>query len=345
MLVLAALVWKRNQRADKGVNESAISPSVSEIVLATQSLTPSGTAANQAYVSAATSSNAAAQITTDAHSQGVESKNMPINFYGKVIDQDKLPVIGAKITIRVRRWQVSIPASVEATYAEHALTSDSQGNFQLIGQTGDSMELKLVDKIGYELSPRAVRSFVYSGPVWFSSKPEHPVVFRLWKKGRAEPLIVHKKFFGTIPDGRLTTFDVFTGKKFDGEQGNGTINLRITRPLNVSRRDKYDWMLTAQVAAGGILASEDEFMRWAPESGYSEKFVIQFKQTDMELSQVVKRRFFIKTQQGIYGHIELEAYPFYDGEAAFQVTSVVNPSGSRNLEYDEAVQPKPTVHE
>lgn len=290
-------------------------------------------------------SNITPQINTEALSASITSMNEPISFFGRVIDQDNQAIVGSKIKLSIRRWMLSPNQGADGEYNEHILQSDAGGHFQITDKTGDSLQIKAIEKDGYELSPRARLAFSYGGPAPFAADSAAPVVFRLWKKGQAEPLIIYDKFFGVIPDGRLTTFDVFSGKKLEVEQGPGAINLRITRPLNVSRRDKYDWTLTVQVVAGGILASEDEFMRRAPESGYSEKFVIEFKQTDTKWSQVVKKRFFIKTQQGVYGHFELEAYPFYDGEAAFQVRSVINPSGSRNLEYDKAVQPKPKVYE
>jgi hypothetical protein len=52
----------------------------------------------------------------------------------------------------------------------------------------------------------------------------------------------------------------------------------------------------------------------------------------------VKRRFFLKLRSGQYARADLEIIA--RGGHFFRVTSYLNPSGSRNLEYDPDAQPR-----
>jgi len=292
-------------------------------------------------------SNIAPQKYAKALSDSVDSMNVPISFYGRVIDQEDRAIAGAKIKIGVRQWTVSPSQGAEGVFDEYDCATDAQGKFEFLGKTGDNMEIKAIEKAGYELSPRTTRAFMYSGPVWFTSERSNPTVFRMWKRGQAEPLVIQDKFFVTAPDGRSSVVDLLAGKKaVNTKLDEKSIAISIERPQNVSRRDKYDWHAKLQMAdGGGLLETTDEFMYLAPKDGYEQSQALEFKNESSNWSSVIKKRYFTKTPAGLYGRVELEIYAYYDGEAAFRVKSFINPSGSRNLEYDEAVQPKPTMHE
>jgi hypothetical protein len=52
------------------------------------------------------------------------------------------------------------------------------------------------------------------------------------------------------------------------------------------------------------------------------------------------RTFYLNSRGGqVYGHLQIkELEPDYRGKAALRIESYVNPSGSRNLEFDPAKQ-------
>ncbi len=169
----------------------------------------------------------------------------------------------------------------------------------------------------------------------------------MWKKGQAEPLIIHSKSFDAAPDGRTNMVSLVTGVKTESATlDDQSIAISINRPAIASNADKYDWSVRIQMAGGGLLESEDEFMYRAPASGYKPNFVFQFKKDADGWNSALKKKFFLETRQGIRGTVELEVYPVnLGGKTTFRLNSVINPSGSRNLEYDPAVQPKPKVYE
>ena len=56
----------------------------------------------------------------------------------------------------------------------------------------------------------------------------------------------------------------------------------------------------------------------------------------------MKQKYFVKYADGNYGRIDFD---FLARNGVYRILSFINTSGSRNLEYDEAVQPKPSVQE
>ena len=104
----------------------------------------------------------------------------------------------------------------------------------------------------------------------------------------------------------------------------------------------FNWKVRISVPGGGIVATPEEFNFSAPENGY-----LPYVETDMPASSdqwetSIKRKYFIKLADGNYGRIDFD---FLSRNGVYRINSFINPSGSRNLEYDETVQRKPAVQE
>ena len=108
----------------------------------------------------------------------------PIEFYGKVVDENSNPVVGAKVTFS---W---IETPEETGTRSSAAESDAEGLFSLHGARGPSLRVS-VDKEGYYSSRKNPPGFKYGSFAIddFSPDPRNPVIFHLWKKGKGEALI------------------------------------------------------------------------------------------------------------------------------------------------------------
>ena len=116
----------------------------------------------------------------------------PIEFYGKVVDENSNAVAGAKVDFH---W-VEIPA--EDGNRTTNTESDTEGLFSLHGQLGPYLSVS-VSKDGYYASHHWQRGFNYSlGPDIISPDPQNPVVFILRKKGQGAELITSDN--GMQPD-------------------------------------------------------------------------------------------------------------------------------------------------
>ncbi len=112
---------------------------------------------------------------------------MPVNFYGKVVDQADQPVQGAKVRFQ---WTDMSPTGTSERFTQ----SDEQGTFLLLGGRGKNLGV-YVSKDGYHSVRDGRGAFVYAAffdPNFIEPDPNAPVVFHLIKKQQAQPLVKAK---------------------------------------------------------------------------------------------------------------------------------------------------------
>ena len=106
--------------------------------------------------------------------KAIESNNTPINFWGKIVDQDEKPVGGAKVKLRTLIGSASVKGVVGESQEVFETQTDVIGTFSLISARGYSLLIESISKDGYELSPKIKLTMDTYG------SPERPVVFRMW---------------------------------------------------------------------------------------------------------------------------------------------------------------------
>jgi hypothetical protein len=308
----------------------------------TAALLPSPPPANNAAAPASPTSNAilrpspavpkpnrAEQITA-----GTLRLNVPINFYGKVVDQKAIPVAGASIRLKYREYlQVApnVPAENNPTVE---LATDANGRFELTGVQGDAVSIEDISKSGYQLSGKTSLSYAYAEET-LSPDPSSPVIFKLWKKQGADRLVTGDKFYGVVPDGRVYTLDLLAHKKTEGGQDAGDLKVSVQRPEKADRKTKFDWSFSIDGISGGVIESPDDFLNLAPETGYQAHYQFRMVASNPDWVPEVTKQFYIQSRDGkIYSRITVEVIPDYKDKSVFSVKYFVNPTGSRNLEYD-----------
>ena len=254
----------------------------------------------------------------------------PIKFYGKVIDENNGAVPGAMV---VFQWT---DTSANGT-SERTVYTGGDGRFELTGVSGKRLGINQLQKDGYyRVNKGAPRSFEYAAffeENYYQPDPANPVTFRLKKKGDVPlELVVRQALMGITPDGSPHYIDLATTRKTS--EGKGDIAIRITRtaPTEVKQ---YDWEATIEgVNGAGVLESADEFMFEAPEAGYEQTYSYRFRVSDPEWKSQLGRKYFVRARNGqLHGRLELDFIPKYQNSAAIAVHFYVNPTGSRNLEY------------
>jgi hypothetical protein len=272
----------------------------------------------------------------------VRQSNVPIEFYGKVVDQNDRPLSGAKIKTRIRHWILAAPNTPGGRTKEHVLISDENGSFILTKENGDALTIAAIEKEGYELSKKAKRSYSYKGTSEiFTPDSDNPVVFKMWKQQGAEKLIKGDKFYGIIPDGRQYTLNLLYGQKIEGDSSKGDLKVTIERPAQITPRTPYDWSFTIEGINGGVIETADEFMYLAPESGYQPKYQFSMNSTHPKWSDKTKKQFYLSSRdRKFFGRMEVDVYSSYRDQAVFDVHYFLNTNGSRNLEYDPLLQTK-----
>jgi hypothetical protein len=263
--------------------------------------------------------------------QMIEAANVPIDFYGQVVDQDTNPVPGVKINVAIQ--QLYSPSltnlAVGGTVLRLEKETGADGRFDIHGEKGTSLDMESVHKDGYELEPNAPHSFGSSGGSF-----DQPVVFKMWSANIHEQLITGEKKFQIVPDGRPYVIDLTKGTI--AESGYGDLKVSVKRPAQVALGQKYDWSCAVDAISGGLLQETDSSssMYSAPSDGYTPSFRFEQKIGNGWGDSTGSERFYVMLNKGQeYGRMVIELYAYYNDHipGLIRISYAINPSGSHIL--------------
>lgn len=276
-----------------------------------------------------------ASVTPEEKSRGVvESKNVSVEFWGKVVDQNDAPLAGVKIESQIRHWDFISGSGAAQTKINAATTTDADGQFHIGGSSGDDLTLKIA-KEGYELEPKAKLGFGYGLAEQFTARTDAPMIFKMWPTNIHESLVTGEKRFHIVPDGRAYVIDLAKGTI--AETGQGDLRLWIKRPEQVALGQRYEWSCEIDAINGGGFLEETNFnssMYSAPERGYLPVFSHQENVRSGWSDSTGMKRFYLKLDNGRqFGRMTVELFAYYNDKAPglMEIHYAINPSGSRVL--------------
>lgn len=249
-----------------------------------------------------------------------------ISFFGRVVDQHGTPISGANAWLA---WN-DLSGSHETT-----VQSGPDGRFELQDAKGKALSVN-VGKAGYPASgTSANRSFEYSAffePHYYLPDKKNPVLFQLWKLDHAEPMHFWRKLKKMTVDGQKVWFDTKAGTF----GSSGDVAFSTKRGTSYGPR-QFDWSFTVEAApGGGIALVSEELMFEAPEGGYQPTYSQEIGGKDESYTFSRALKFYLKTPDGKYAAVQADLTHMGVPEAEVNVLAYVNPSGSRNLQYDAA---------
>ena len=269
--------------------------------------------------------------TNKTPSRGIDLQaiwNAPISFYGKVVDQNGKPIGGVNVKY-VRQTMDETP--------EGETQSDGQGSFTISGVKGKRLIIHLT-KQGFYASKSDNTSFEYGDR---TDKNFHvpiagkPVIFVLREAGHPEAL-VHRYLKVAVPkDGKPVSIELSSGKISE----NGELQIQTWKSKKDDATGRTDWRVKLTMRQGGIVETLEEFPFEAPGAGYLPQWEIEFTRqlSSTWKASIEKQFYFYCGNPEKYGRLSLSTTDLGDG---CYIHCWVNPSGSRNLEYDPKVQPK-----
>jgi hypothetical protein len=258
----------------------------------------------------------------------------PIEFYGKVVDQNGQPVAGATADLQ---W-----TGIQGEALDKATKiTGTDGRFVLSGVEGKLLSV-WVHKDGCvgKMEVQGDYDFAdFSAPNFYLPDSNNPIVFRVWKLGNSEPMFKNHAYGDLTVDGKLFWLDVKNGRFGDV----GDVAFSVFRH-NLEKGRESGYTLTVQAAPGGgmTVSSGEEFMFQAPAGGYQTAIRIEQAAmrngSDMGFKVTQNLRFYMRTADGKYMAVSAEV-----GQSGFPKADVsalifYNPSGSRNLEFDDKKQ-------
>jgi hypothetical protein len=275
---------------------------------------------------------AAAFLLTGCDPKGIKmlvymwSQNLKsLDFYGKIVDQDGLPVEGVRVTAGVG----TIVSFAESGGGKYYTVSDARGRFSFTGIHGAGCGYWL-EKEGFEfnrLLPCAVR------PKDFVPDPNKPVVFPVWRLRGPESLSSYRIEVRLAPDGTPRNLDPATGRKDVG----ALVATYTRRPVNPKQGEPYDGTLTMEINGGGFVdvtgtVSFGPYYPYDPPStGYKPSVSIDMPATRRTWGQGHGAYYIFDGKHYGFIRVELSGGDF-QRRPYLDVHCDVNPSGSRNLE-------------
>jgi len=239
---------------------------------------------------------------------------IPIEFYGKVVDEHSNAVAGASASFS---WVDLSPAGT----SQRVVKSDAQGNFSIAGIKGASM-LVNVSKDGYLVAKaenqNAFDFASFSSANFYQPDAAQPVIFHLRKRGETEPL-VHNSY--EVP--------VTIGNAAEVKINNGQSTMSFTLLSNDWHREGK-WEVQVSIQNGGITPATEEFIIQAPAEGYQQNLNLDKKTPKSPNWPSGEGGFFYLKSGQNYGRMDIQMIP---GKKTVYLDVWINPKvGSRNIE-------------
>jgi hypothetical protein len=250
----------------------------------------------------------------------------PINFYGRVLDENGAPVPGAAVDFK---WN---DLSAEGSSTTQA-ASDTNGYFSLLNKTGKRLYVQ-VHKDGYYTSRQTALAFEYANPAdgLFTPEPNKPVLFQLRRKGVGANLVTSqvgmRDHLGvTAPlDGSPVRVDLL--QRSTGQAGQ--LVIAQTKPNYQVWKQATHWSFRMEIPDGGFVEQNDEFPFEAPQGPYQPLVQCDFQQGQTNWATRLSKDYYIQFgHPPRYGRLHLETSIMMNGA---RLTYVINPDGARDLE-------------
>ncbi len=270
-------------------------------------------------------------------------KNMALELWGKVVDEKNSPLPGVQVTVRARTYEISGQGRPVTSFHRTNVVTAAEGLFEVHGLMGDVLTIENLTKEGYEPDPGALRGFSRNADQQPESVAGNPIVLRMWNSSNRQSLISGEKHGKIIPDGRPYAVDLIAGTLAEAATSEGDLQIRVKRPDNVQRGQRYDWSLAVGAPGGGIAQETDGLsaMYLAPESGYTNTFDLYRRASDNGWgSSSGDVRLYVRMRSGRgYGKVQIAADSFFDGNIAgyslgdgkVWIRYTVNTNGPRNF--------------
>lgn len=265
------------------------------------------------------------ELSNEIRRQMHEDWYKPIEFYGKVVDENSNAVAQASIQFQWADMTENVAANTSTT------KSDAEGLFSLHGKLGRSLEVT-VSKEGYYASHGGYRGFLYSlGNDIYSPDPQNPVIFNLHKKGHGQgvELITSENGIRLKVDVRIPKDNTPVRVDLLQKQASASGQLEISQ-IKPPWQAATNWSFRMSIPDGGFVENQDEFQFEAPETNYEPVIEYRFQKGETNWTSHVTKQFYIAFgQPRKYGWLRIESN--LAQETVF-LTYAINPDGSRNLE-------------
>jgi len=269
----------------------------------------------------------------------MKALNSPVEFWGKVVDEEGNPVSGARAEISITN-KFSWNPTADSTRTKYVKMSDSSGLFSLLGKKGGSLYVNVYAE-GYVPSKdkkterdlsRASLSYSGKNDSMHFQRPTEgdPMVFVLRKKNPVANLAHDfKKRVSVGKNGETQKIELKTERKAIGLE----VRCWSSCPVPFTY-DRYDWRAEIEIAGGKLQAITELEPVTAPTEGYQQVFQVEMPKDTQEnwlrSSPNGQRDFWVLFDDGTYAKARIEVRTGRTHEVDVEVW--YNVDGTNNFE-------------
>lgn len=249
--------------------------------------------------------------------------NKKINFYGKLIDQNGLPVTNAIVKLHTQS---------AAQFKDYVLVTDNNGLFKLENKTGFLVTIDSFNKDGYDGD---FHYWVKNGMIDIDSNykpdPNNPIIYKIRKK--EPPTVVNSGKMGISPNefksNKILAIEILRHYARDPRRmSDGEYN-DIFVTTTISKDAKLATINFEMVDTDNGIIELPELLYVPPESGYLKKYSISIGK-----EEVLKKYLYVKARGGKL-YARMESTVIFKGEYPyFEARILTNLLGERNFEED-----------
>jgi hypothetical protein len=217
----------------------------------------------------------------------------PIEFYGKVVDQDQNPIPDVQIDY------ILYPTPLNNEKGIGRLQSDAAGHFSIKDLHGSRIAFGL-KKTGYIPSGTG-GSFSLFEPATnrYTPDPKNPKVVIMRKSRGPEALVqIDQSFKSPEPSGSIL-IDVVTGTL---AQTGGDLRVTVHRQPPPPGKFKFDWNYILEPVDGGLKFADSLESYWAtdeaPTDGYTNRFEARFDSSKVKWYAGDHPMIFLRSRNG-----------------------------------------------
>jgi hypothetical protein len=260
-----------------------------------------------------------------------EAQNIPLGFYGLIVDQDTNPLPSVIVDLEVTQIHLDPSSEVSGKTTVFQRQTGADGRFEISGLRGHSVTVRAFTRDGYE--PELIRR-EYGTYGAQGTSADNPAIFKMWRTNIHEQLITGDKKFEISPDGRHYGMDFINGTLAEGEEGD--LVVWIKRPESVVPPQKYSWSCGMAAPGGGLEPDNDYPSYRAPLGDYTNVFDFHVEyNTPAKRGMSLDNRYYVKLRnRGVYGRVSVDFWTTDRQNPAsglIRIVYAINPSGSRLL--------------
>lgn len=271
----------------------------------------------------------------------LQKRDVPISFYGRVMDINDTPIVGASAEIHIQHFGPKASEYFGETKTITALTDDS-GIFSIENEIGSSLYIQNISKSGYDeaLLMDSNRSFQYFEEAGhqkpFVPSNTSPIAFNMRKQGDTAFLLSVMDWSCQVSvkeSGQTKGYDLIRATPIR-DMAHLVLNdepLVCDFKMNaIFHTNDMTWTLVLSPGHtnDGIIVSE-QMLYEAPNAGYHSQytFTVEYRKP------LNKKYIYLRSRHpAIYSRLEIEYFTVAQKFIRLRGRSVTNPYGSRNLE-------------